>query len=145
LLLIAGGRTLDSTAPSPETSETEANKAACHFGKLDHVIFGFVTSSTQAPSTIRATAGPQAISGHGGNARNMSPNHFLVVMQTVLAKDRRSTAAPLLGLSAELAWKGLKKGMLRRVLSINDLQVKVAWLRWVRSTVESVEKAACGQ
>ncbi|KAG0443080.1 hypothetical protein HPB47_015309 [Ixodes persulcatus] len=81
LLLIAGGRTLDSTAPSPETSETEANKAACHFGQLDHVIFGFVTSSTQAPSTIRATAGPQAISGHGGNARNMSPNHFLVVMQ----------------------------------------------------------------
>ncbi|KAG0426376.1 hypothetical protein HPB47_026506 [Ixodes persulcatus] len=80
LLLIAGGRTLASTAPSPETSETEANKAACHFGQLDHVIFGFVMSSTQAPSTIRATAGLQAISGHGGNARNMSSNHFLVVM-----------------------------------------------------------------
>ncbi|KAG0414913.1 hypothetical protein HPB47_007925 [Ixodes persulcatus] len=95
LLLIAGGRTLDSTTPSPETSETEANKAACHFGQLDHVIFGFVTSSTQAPSTIRATAGPQAISGHGGNARNMSPNHILVVMQMTMSRAVRVVAAAI--------------------------------------------------
>ncbi|KAM7308896.1 solute carrier family 22 member 12-like [Ixodes scapularis] len=90
LLLIAGGRTLDSTAPSPETSGTEADEAACHLGQLDHVIFGFVTSSTQGPSTIRATAYPQAISGHGGNARNMSSNHFLVVMQLLLIAGGRT-------------------------------------------------------
>ncbi|KAM7315661.1 cytochrome P450 3A24, partial [Ixodes scapularis] len=61
LSLIAGGRTLDSTAPSPETSGTEANKAACQFGQLDHVVFGFVTSSTQAPQpALRISVGTAA-------------------------------------------------------------------------------------